>query len=128
MVSEDTVYFKSDQEENWKKPLANTEILKVPVTEIESIRTKRVHSVWKGYGYGVLTGVAVGSVGALIYEAIKPDEGFALLIPLGGFLGSGIGIIAGMMPDKDFLINGNLTVWNSNLPDLKKRAFYRNRK
>jgi hypothetical protein len=81
MVCQDTVYFRSDQEDNWKTQLANNIILKLPVTEIESIRTKRVHSVWKGYGYGVLTGVAVGSVGALIYEAIESDEGSALLIP-----------------------------------------------
>lgn len=125
MVNEDTVYFTSDLEKNWKKPPEAPKILKLSITDIEAIRTKRVHAVWKGYGYGVLTGVAVGSVGALIYEAIEPDEGSALLIPLGGFLGSGIGIIAGLMPDKNFLINGNQTVWNSHLPDLDKRAFWR---
>lgn len=127
-VNEDTVYFTSDLEKNWKKPQAATKILKLPITEIESIRTKRVHAVWKGYGYGVLTGVALGSVSALIYESIEPDDGSILLIPLGGFLGSGIGIIAGSMPGKTFIINRNKDLFNSHFSDLDKRAFWRQSK
>lgn len=123
MVNEDTVYFTSDLEKNWKKPRATTKIFKLLVTEIESTRTKRVHSVWKGYGYGVLTGVAVGTIGALVLEA-SGDEFAILAVPFGGFIGSGIGLISGGMPDRMFSINGSKDLLKTYFPDLDKRAFW----
>lgn len=124
-VDSEKIEIKSDQVKNWKKPDSGGSVLEIPIEKVKSIRTKRVHSVWKGYGYGVLTGVAVGSVGALIYEAIEPDDGSVLLIPLGGFLGSGIGIIGGLMPGRTFVIKKDQQEWNSNLPELDKKAFWR---
>ena len=124
-VDSEKIEIKSDQVKNWKKPDSGGSVLEIPIERVKSIRTKRVHAVWKGYGYGVLTGIAVGSVGAIIFEAIDADEGSILLVPMGGFLGSGIGIVAGLMPDKTYVINEDLKEWNSIFPDLEKKAFWR---
>jgi len=124
-VDSEKIEIKSDQVKNWKKPDSGGSVLEIPIERVKSIRTKRVHAVWKGYGYGVLTGVAVGSITAIIYETVDPDQGSILLVPMGGFLGSGIGIIAGLMPDKTYMINEDLKDLNSIFRELDKKAFWR---
>lgn len=124
-VDPEKIEIKSDQIKGWKNANSNAEILNIPIERVESVRIKRVHAVLKSYGYGVLTGVAVGSLAAITFEAIEPNSGYVLLIPMGGFLGSGIGIIAGTLPGKVFRIARSKKKMSEILPAMDKKAFWK---
>lgn len=120
----DKIEIKSDQVKQWKNPNSNATTLEIPIERITSVRIKRINAVWKGYGYGVMTGVAVGTVAALTYESIDPGEGSILLVPMGGFIGSFIGIVGGSLTGKVFSIEGSKEKMAEYFPELERRAFW----
>lgn len=123
-MDSDKIEIKSDQVKQWKNPNSTATTLEIPIERIVSIRVKRLNAVWKGYGYGVLTGVGVGSIAAMVYEASEPNDGSILLIPMGGFIGSAVGIVAGSMPGKVFRIDGNKEKMAEYFSELDKKAFW----
>ncbi|WP_026950194.1 hypothetical protein [Algoriphagus mannitolivorans] len=124
-VDSSFVEIKSDQSKKWKSPDSKAQILKIPVEKIQSIRTKKVHAVLKGYGWGAIIGNSLGFAVAIPIEISEPNEGYILIVPMMGLAGSFTGLIAGSLPDRTFKVEGNINNYVSILPDLSKRAFWK---
>lgn len=114
------VEIKSDQVKGWKSPKTPAAILDIPVDQIQSIRTKKIRAVLKGYGWGAITGNSFGAVVAMV-----DGEDFSILfVPFFGMIGSVTGLIAGALPDETFEIEMNQQKFRQAIPDLDKRAFW----
>ncbi|MDX5339237.1 MAG: hypothetical protein LPK25_09425 [Cyclobacteriaceae bacterium] len=124
-VDSSFVEIKTDQSKKWKSPESKAPLLKIPVEKIQSIRTKKVHAVLKGYGWGAIIGNGLGFAVAIPLEISEPDEGYMLIVPMMGLAGSFTGLIAGSLPDRTFKVEGNSKNYVSILPDLSKRAFWK---
>lgn len=115
------IQIKSDQIKGWKDPDSSAKIFEIPVERIQSIKTKKIRAVLKGYGWGAIIG---NSFGAMV--AVASDDDMSILyVPLFGMIGSVAGIIAGSLPDKKFGIETNQEKMNQALLDLDKRSFWR---
>lgn len=119
------VEIKSDQSKKWKSPDSKSPIIKIPLEKIQSIRTKKVNAVLKGYGWGAIIGNGLGFVVAIPLEIAEPDEGYILIVPMMGLAGSFTGLIAGALPDRTFKIYGKEENFELFLPELGKRAFWK---
>ena len=124
-VDSSYVEIKSDGISKWKSPESKAPLIKIPVEKIQSIRTKKVHAVLKGYGWGAIIGNGLGFAVAIPLEITEPDEGYMLLVPMMGMAGSITGLIAGVLPDKTFKIQGKEENFTPLLSELGSRAFWK---
>ncbi|MCS5490183.1 hypothetical protein [Algoriphagus limi] len=125
-VDSSFIEIKTDDVKGWKNPESNAPLKKIQIQDIQSIETKKVRAVLKGYGWGAIIGNSLGLVAAGVAELSWPEnDGHMLLVPMFGLTGSFIGLIGGAANDKKFEIGGNSGNLEANLPELSKRAFWK---
>lgn len=123
------VEIKTDQVKDWKSPNSNAVLQRISAGEIQSIRTKKVRAVLKGYGWGAIIGNSFGFLAAATAEISDPgSDDYILLVPMCGLLGSFTGLIAGALPDKTFEFEGRSSILLDDLSKLDKRAFWKSKK